>query len=874
MFLLGSKGRILCTSLLLGAVLGGCGTKDPALSGNTAASGNAAAAPAGTAAGETAEGAPGAAADGKSDTGSLTAEGSGYEGTEGSGKYNYGEALQKSLLFYELQRSGDLPEAVRCNWRGDSAVNDGADVGLDLSGGWFDAGDHVKFNLPMAYSGTMLAWSALEDKQAYIDSGQLEFMQGDLRWVNDYLMKCHASEGVYYYQVGDGGADHSWWGPAEVLPMERPAYKVTKEEPGSAVAAEAAASLAAAYLVFSDSDAAYAADCLSHAKALYAMADEWRSDAGYTRAAGFYDSWSGFNDELAWAGAWLYKATGEQSYLDKAKKDYAAKEWDFNWSLCWDDVHIGAAVLLAQLDGDKKYTEDVEKHLDFWTTGTSDGQRITYTPKGLAWLDGWGPLRYATTTAFVAAVYSRWDKCPEGKKDSYWDFALSQADYALGSSGRSYVCGFGENPPVHPHHRTAQGSYCNNMNEPAEHRHILYGALVGGPDASDNYTDEVSNYQTNEVACDYNAGFTGLLAAMYSVYHGQSIKDFGAVETPEAEFYTEAGVNVDGDDFIEIKAYVYNVSAWPARVAEDLELRYYLDLSELYTAGQTAGNIEISNNYMSGGRVDGLKAWDEAKHLYYLSVVFDDGSLYPGGQEHYKKEIQVRLRNPGGVWDDSNDPSFACLAGSGQTRAADGICLYESGELIWGSEPEGGADAGKTVTEAPGAAGGNGAEGQGSPGPAAGTQSADNGSLSVSVRYDGMGSSATALAGNMEIKNQGSESLSLKELNILYYFTKEGTAALSFDCYHAALQGSGGSYQGLKGVNGAFSAASGQDADTLCTMSFGDALSLEAGDTLVVNFSIHLSDWSAMNTSNDWSVKDAEHIVISRNGTAIFGEKP
>ena len=64
--------------------------------------------------------------------------------------YNYGEALQKAIMFYEFQRSGKLPENTRNNWRGDSGLNDGADVGLDLTGGWYDAGDHVKFNLPMA----------------------------------------------------------------------------------------------------------------------------------------------------------------------------------------------------------------------------------------------------------------------------------------------------------------------------------------------------------------------------------------------------------------------------------------------------------------------------------------------------------------------------------------------------------------------------------------------------------------------------------------------------------------------------------------------------------------------------------------------------
>ena len=71
--------------------------------------------------------------------------------------FNYGEALQKSLWFYEAQQSGVLPDWNRVNWRGDSGLNDGADVGRDLRGGWYDAGDHVKFGFPMAASATLLA---------------------------------------------------------------------------------------------------------------------------------------------------------------------------------------------------------------------------------------------------------------------------------------------------------------------------------------------------------------------------------------------------------------------------------------------------------------------------------------------------------------------------------------------------------------------------------------------------------------------------------------------------------------------------------------------------------------------------------------------
>src|SRR3982751_6543922 len=48
--------------------------------------------------------------------------------------FNSGEALQKSLFFYEAQRSGDLPATNHVNWRGDSGMNDGSDVGKDLTG--------------------------------------------------------------------------------------------------------------------------------------------------------------------------------------------------------------------------------------------------------------------------------------------------------------------------------------------------------------------------------------------------------------------------------------------------------------------------------------------------------------------------------------------------------------------------------------------------------------------------------------------------------------------------------------------------------------------------------------------------------------------
>ena len=92
----------------------------------------------------------------------------------------------------------------------------------------------------------------------------------------------------------------------------------------------------------------------------------------------------------------------------------------------------------------------------------------------------------------------------------------------LGDSGRSFVVGFGENYPKQPHHKAAS---CESP--PAEctwgtfgdiskdNPHQLNGALVGGPsNDQDSYTDDRTNYITNEVTLDYNAGFQGAVAAL------------------------------------------------------------------------------------------------------------------------------------------------------------------------------------------------------------------------------------------------------------------------------------------------------------------------------------------------------------------------
>ena len=47
--------------------------------------------------------------------------------------HNYADALSKSILFFNGQRSGKLPSFQRMTWRKDSALHDGGDVQVSRS---------------------------------------------------------------------------------------------------------------------------------------------------------------------------------------------------------------------------------------------------------------------------------------------------------------------------------------------------------------------------------------------------------------------------------------------------------------------------------------------------------------------------------------------------------------------------------------------------------------------------------------------------------------------------------------------------------------------------------------------------------------------
>ena len=97
-----------------------------------------------------------------------------------AGNYNYAEALQKSMFFYEVQQSGTLPDWNNVSWRADSMVDeDGKDTDK-VPGGWYDAGDHFKFTLTNAYSVSIMAWGFMEYEDAVKKAGLDELYKNNM----------------------------------------------------------------------------------------------------------------------------------------------------------------------------------------------------------------------------------------------------------------------------------------------------------------------------------------------------------------------------------------------------------------------------------------------------------------------------------------------------------------------------------------------------------------------------------------------------------------------------------------------------------------------------------------------------------------------
>ncbi|KAG0320595.1 hypothetical protein BGZ99_004419 [Dissophora globulifera] len=455
----------------------------------------------------------------------------------------YVRLLDASFLFYEAQRSGKLPEDQRVKWRNDSALRDGNDTTQDLSGGYYDAGDYLKFIFPLTFTLTEICYSGLEFFDGYVLANQTHYLDQMVRWGTDWLIKAHPNNNTLYVQVGIDEVDNAYWGGDTGIPNPRPAYFVSDTHPGTDVMADAAAAFASCSILYRErlNDAEYAATLRQHAESLYSLAETSQPMQEYQKVvpavACCYASMS-FFDDLAWGAAWMFWLTDDATYVAKAGS-YMDQESSKNTTMIspisWDDKIGFLYVLMAKLT---KGTADGSKWQNLAETFaqfTLDASKpCAFTKGGMYYCYGYSgddSAVVAANAAFAMALLAHdietsmspadMESMAVGsptrtKIDSYKAFAVKQVRYLLGDNPEKmpYVVGIHPNSPTNPHSSLAAGGRDTDTIDtiPSREAHVLFGALVGGPDKDDRFIDQRSNWRQNEVALDYNAPFTGLMA--------------------------------------------------------------------------------------------------------------------------------------------------------------------------------------------------------------------------------------------------------------------------------------------------------------------------------------------------------------------------
>jgi endoglucanase len=624
-------------------------------------------------------------------SGSGAAAAPALPGTPG---YSLPLALQESLYFYDAQKSGpsrtdgDQP----LSWRGDDAPSDSCvplqpmvnDVGtnlpaafiaanksvldpgntgcLNLSGGFHDAGDTVKFGLPQSYAASVLGWGMYEFPQAFAGTGTWNHAMDEMTWFSNYFLRStflnSAGQVVAYaYQVGSGSDDHSYWGPSELESSalyHRPAYLATSATPAADQTASAAAALAAMSVLTAGSNSTYSAQCLKYAEALYTFS---LAHPGIGYSGGFYNS-SGYVDKEAWAAVWLYIATGQWSYINDIVSTSSSgtytgylgaivanttnswqNTWVMNWDTRWggvfsllDPIVQGSANVPAVVQSFVHYADTWQ--LQYWSHvphPDGDTNFITDTPGGLAYLTNWGSLRYDTAAQLEALTYRKnFPSDPDSVLYTNW--AMGQMNYIMGDNPAnwSYIVGFGSKTPYvgaevgggataasHPHQGDAQGSLTNNQSVPLTDNHILWGALVGGPSPTDQPDDLTTDFVLNEVAVDYNAAFVGALAGLWQYYgQSQTMTSFAPPalsqgncaeyqQTCSAPYYATATLNQDSNQSTQITLDINNYADEPPHLQTGMSVRVYFDISSLHAAGQTISAVSTPVYYDAADQIDG-----------------------------------------------------------------------------------------------------------------------------------------------------------------------------------------------------------------------------------------------------------------------------
>ncbi len=279
----------------------------------------------------------------------------------------YSMVRDATLKFAGINRSGNSESWFHAashtlDGQGGPIVNNvtGSPSGLtkkgDLTGGWYDCGDHLKESQTQAYAFMVFAVLAATnpthdaDHYAYnqgetVNKDGIPDMLREAKHGADFFLKSYdLADGVIdnmAVSVGNFGADHGWWGrpenqdyiPSTVTGRGGPHERdVRLGELGSNISGQIAAGLALLSVKYAIYDSAFAAKCLKVSKEMYDFAKNLalgnstygngktfvnnKTAAGWSSPA--YNGNNEFQDDLGLAAISLLYATQDASYLNDA----------------------------------------------------------------------------------------------------------------------------------------------------------------------------------------------------------------------------------------------------------------------------------------------------------------------------------------------------------------------------------------------------------------------------------------------------------------------------------------------------------------------------------------------------------------------------
>jgi hypothetical protein len=531
--------------------------------------------------------------------------------------------LQNSLIgFYRYQRSGlkSTTENSTGNPYNPFYTKAGSDGKYPhstdaIDGGWYDAGDFMKFGLPMGFAVYCLlkSYDAFPEETSFDDNNSwsaigtkdnIPDILNEAKVGTDYLLKAVISSSQIVRDVGNAGQDHQALSESGYANSDRLRGRTAANCDGADVPGFYAAALACMSVDYKKYDSTYAAACLQKAKDAYSFAKSHLKVCGNLPIDGatgkpyYYDST--YEDKLACAAIELYRATKESTYLKDAK-DFIPPDLHYDvvgYAHCAD---LAAFELFRQ--GEKTYqnTWYADINVEMRRVVSSGPQLVVGATVNTT---NWGVCRTVGNSAFSAALlYS-----VRGEK-RLKDYVLQQVKWLAGMSPstKSWITQYGTGYPQNPHSR-------NDINlRPVR----LTGGIVSGPTAGNcsgddkskctfSFNDNTGEYRNTECALDYNCGAIGAVAFLRWL---SKSTDTVRLDT--------AMTAVPGD--IDIKTQSVSITATLDKSAPWTVIFRGASSNAIKTYTGTGTKISITN--WNGGKDAGSNDFTSEKVNVYLDTV-------------------------------------------------------------------------------------------------------------------------------------------------------------------------------------------------------------------------------------------------------------